>query len=272
MAMNRTGLVIALAVAAATGLLFGLYPRLDLAISAWFFDPLTQRFPVGRTTGGGVSWPALGRELAMGVVTALAVPAGVTLLLKLLKPGMRMLIPARAAVLLVTTLLLAPGLLTNVLLKEHWGRPRPIDVHEFAGGEAFVAWWDPRGGCLHNCSFVAGEGSGAFWALAPAALAPPQLRPLGYAAALGFGAATGALRIAFGGHFFSDVVFSGVFTFLIIWVVHGLLYRWPRTAIADAALEAAIGRRLQPIHTAFANFVSLLHALLRRINRRPRGV
>jgi lipid A 4'-phosphatase len=272
MAMNRTGLVIALAVAAATGLLFGLYPRLDLAISAWFFDPLTQRFPVGRTTGGGVSWPALGRELAMGVVTALAVPAGVTLLLKLLKPGMRMLIPARAAVLLVTTLLLAPGLLTNVLLKEHWGRPRPIDVHEFAGGEAFVAWWDPRGGCLHNCSFVAGEGSGAFWALAPAALAPPQLRPLAYAAALGFGAATGALRIAFGGHFFSDVVFSGVFTFLIIWVVHGLLYRWPRTAIADAALEAGIGRRLQPIHAAFANFVSLLHALLRRINRRPRGV
>jgi lipid A 4'-phosphatase len=272
MAMNRTGLVIALAVAAATGLLFGLYPRLDLAISAWFFDPLTQRFPVGRTTGGGVSWPALGRELAMGVVTALAVPAGVTLLLKVLKPGMRMLIPARAAVLLVTTLLLAPGLLTNVLLKEHWGRPRPIDVHEFAGGEAFVAWWDPRGGCLHNCSFVAGEGSGAFWALAPAALAPPQLRPLAYAAALGFGAATGALRIAFGGHFFSDVVFSGVFTFLIIWVVHGLLYRWPRTAIADAALEAGIGRRLQPIHAAFANFVSLLHALLRRINRRPRGV
>jgi lipid A 4'-phosphatase len=272
MAMNRTGLVIALAVAAATGLLFGLYPRLDLAISAWFFDPLTQRFPVGRTTGGGVSWPALGRELAMGVVTALAVPAGVTLLLKLLKPGMRMLIPARAAVLLVTTLLLAPGLLTNVLLKEHWGRPRPIDVHEFAGSEAFVAWWDPRGGCLHNCSFVAGEGSGAFWALAPAALAPPQLRPLAYAAALGFGAATGALRIAFGGHFFSDVVFSGVFTFLIIWVVHGLLYRWPRTAIADAALEAGIGRRLQPIHAAFANFVSLLHALLRRINRRPRGV
>ena len=270
--MNRTGLVFALVVAAATGLLFGLYPRLDIDISAWFFDPVTQGFPAGRTTGSGVSWPAWGREFAMWVVTALAVPAGVTLLGKLLRPGMRMLIPARAAVLLLTTLLLAPGLLTNVLLKEHWGRPRPIDVREFTGRQTFVAWWDPRGGCLHNCSFVAGEGAGAFWALAPAALAPPQWRPLAYGAALGFGAATGTLRIAFGGHFFSDVVFSGVFTFLIIWVIHGLLYRWPGAAISEAALEAAIGRTLQPIHAASANLVSLLHALLRRISRRPRGV
>ena len=145
-------------------------------------------------------------------------------------------------------------------------------MREFAGRETFVAWWDPRGGCLHNCSFVAGEGAGAFWALAPAALAPPQWRPLAYGAALGFGAATGTLRIAFGGHFFSDVVFSGVFTFLIIWVIHGLLYRWPGAAISEAALEAAIGRTLQPIHAASANLVSLLHALLRRISRRPSGV
>jgi lipid A 4'-phosphatase len=269
--MNRTGLLIALAVAAATGLLFGLYPRLDVDISAFFFDPVTQRFPAGRTTGNGVSWPALGRELAMWVVAALAAPAGFTLLIKVLRPGMRMLIPARAAVLLVMTLVLAPGLLTNVLFKEHWGRPRPIDVREFAGGETFVAWWDPRGGCLHNCSFVAGEGAGAFWTLAPATLAPPPLRPLAYAAALGFGAATGTLRMAFGGHFFSDVVFAGVFTFLIIWVVHGLFSRWPRPAISDAALEAAIGRTLQPIHAGFANLVSFLHALVRRISR-PSGV
>jgi lipid A 4'-phosphatase len=268
--MNRTGLVIALAVAAATGLLFGLYPRLDIDVSAWFFDPQTKRFLAGQTPGG-VSWPGFGRALAMWVVTALAVPAGVTLLVKLLSPRTGMLIPARAAVLLMTTLLLAPGLVTNVILKEHWGRPRPIDVHEFAGGHAFVAWWDPRGSCLHNCSFVAGEGSGAFWTFAPAALAPAAVRPLAYAAAFGFGAATGTLRIAFGGHFFSDVVFSGVFTFLIIWVVHGLLYRWPRPAISDAALESAMERTVQPMHVALAHLVSFLGALLRRISRRPRG-
>jgi lipid A 4'-phosphatase len=269
--MNRTGLVITLAVAAATGLLFGLYPRLDIAVSAWFFDPQTKRFLAGQATGGGLSWPGFGRELAIWIVTALAVPAGVTLLVKLIRPGTRMLIPARAAVLLVTTLVLAPGLLTNVVLKEHWGRPRPIDVREFAGGQAFVAWWDPRGSCLHNCSFVAGEGSGAFWTFAPAALAPAPLRPLAYVTAFGFGAATGSLRIAFGGHFFSDVVFSGVFTFLIIWTVHGLLYRWSGPAISDEAVESAIERTFAPIHVGLARLVAFLQALLRRIGRRPRG-
>jgi lipid A 4'-phosphatase len=270
--MNRTGLVIALAIATATGLLFGLYPRLDIEISAWFFDPLTKGFLAGRPTAGSVNWPGFGRALAMWVVTALAAPAGIALLVKLIKPSTRMLIPARAAVLLVVTLLLAPGLLTNVVLKEHWGRPRPVDVHEFAGSDPFVAWWDPRGGCLHNCSFVAGEGSGAFWTLGPAALTPPQVRPLAYLAALGFGAATGALRIAFGGHFFSDVVFSGVFTFLIIWVFHGLLYRWPRPAISDDALETAIERTFQPIHVGVADLVSSLCARLRRLGRRPSGI
>lgn len=266
--MNRTGFVISLAIAAATGLMFGFYPRLDVDVSAWFFDPISKRFLAGQAAPGIASWPSFARELAMWMVAALAVPAGVTLLIKLIRPCMRMLIPARAAVLLVTTLLLAPGLLTNVVLKEHWGRPRPIDVREFAGSERFVAWWDPRGECLHNCSFVAGEGSGAFWALAPAALAPPQVRPLAYAAALAFGAATGTLRIAFGGHFFSDVAFSGVFTFLIIWVVHGLLYRWPKPAICEEALEAAIERLVQPLHIGVAQAMSSVRALLRR----PRGV
>ena len=36
--MNRTGLVIALAVAATVGLVFGLWPDLDLRLAAPFFD------------------------------------------------------------------------------------------------------------------------------------------------------------------------------------------------------------------------------------------
>ena len=37
--MNRTGLVIALAVAAVVGLVFGIWPDLDLKLAALFFDP-----------------------------------------------------------------------------------------------------------------------------------------------------------------------------------------------------------------------------------------
>jgi len=36
------------------------------------------------------------------------------------------------------------------------------------------------------------------------------------------------------------VVFAGVFTFLVIWLTHGLLYRWRATRISDAAVEQAI--------------------------------
>src|SRR4029453_4255950 len=124
------------------------------------------------------------------------------------------------------TLALAPGLVANMVFKEHWGRPRPIDLTEFGGDEHFRPWWDPRGDCDKNCSFVAGEPSGAFWTLAPAAVTPPAWRAPPYWAALPFAAWVGFVRIAGGGHFLSDVIFAGVFVFLVIWLMHGLIYRW----------------------------------------------
>ena len=68
------------------------------------------------------------------------------------------------------------------------------------------------------------------------------MRPLAYGAALAFGAGVGVLRIAAGAHFFSDVVFAGVFMYLLIWLVHGLIYRWPATRIDEAAAERRLTR------------------------------
>jgi membrane-associated phospholipid phosphatase len=182
-----------------------------------------------------------------------------------------MRVSGRAIVLLLASLALAPGLLVNVALKEHWDRPRPIAVREFNGPDRFVPWWDPRGECRHNCSFVAGEASGAFWTLAPAALAPAPVRIFAYAAAIAFGAAVGILRMAFGAHFFTDVAFAGVFTFLIVWTVHGALYRWRRTAIADATIERAIERVFMPPHAALLRFVARFSGRARRAGPRPGG-
>ena len=88
------------------------------------------------------------------------------------------------------TLALGSGIIANVIFKDHWGQFRPISVTEFGGADRFTPWWDPRGECSGNCSFVAGEPAGTFWTLAPAALAPPQWRLLAYSAALAFGAWT----------------------------------------------------------------------------------
>ena len=156
-------------------------------------------------------------------------------------PRTRMLISGRAIVFLISTMLLAPGLVTNVVLKDHWGRPRPIDVTQFGGDQHFVAWWDPRGDCPSNCSFVSGDVSTTAWTFAPAALAPPQYRALAYGAALALTVLMAAIRIMAGGHFPSDTIFAGVFTFLIVWLAYAVIYRW-RTRLDDKQIESGLER------------------------------
>jgi len=241
--MNRTGLFAALGLAAVVGVIFGLFPQLDLMISAPFNAMVENSINFYTRAYSPLM---LARDFGLWVGVAVIVPVLAALALKLLLPRRRLLISGRAVVFLVTTLALGPGLLTNVILKDHWGRPRPIDVTQFDGDQHFVAWWDPRGDCPGNCSFVSGDVSGAFWTIAPAALVPLPWRGLAYGAALALGTGMAALRIMAGGHFFTDTVFAGVFTFLIIWVVHGLIYRWPRTRFTDEGVDRAIERVARP--------------------------
>jgi lipid A 4'-phosphatase len=245
--MTRKGLGIAVVIAAAVGLLFGLWPELDLKISALFFDPRLENLWVG------ITYPLwLTRTGATWLTALIAAPAFVAIALKLFFPRRPSLLPGRAVILMIAALALGPGLLANGILKDKWGRPRPIDVTVFGGADPFVPWWNPRGPCPKNCSFIAGEPSGAFWTLAPAVIAPPPWRALAIGAALAFGTTVGLLRMAAGGHFFSDVVFAGVFTFLIIWMVHGLLYRWRATRVTDETVERIPEILMLPIQRAAA--------------------
>lgn len=221
--MNRLGLVIALAIAVVVGVVFAVWPRLDIDISALFFDPRTHQFQLN-----AVHWSDRIRSVARWLIAILAAPPVITVIGNYFMPRRRILMDRRVALFLVATLALGPGLITNIILKDHWGRERPIDVAEFAGAGRFTPWWDPRGSCPNNCSFVAGEPAGAFWTLAPAALVPPQWRALAYAGALAFGTGIGALRIAGGGHFFTDVVFAGVIMYVLTWISHRLILRPPR--------------------------------------------
>ena len=255
--MNRTGLAIALGVAIVVGVLFGVYPQLDLAISAFFYDPHAGLFKVYVQP-----WVLHARDAARYLVALIVAPAFLAVLGKLLLPRRRMLVRGRAALFLILTLALGPGVLTNAVLKNDWGRARPIDVKVLGGTDRFTPWWDPFGDCPANCSFVAGEASGAFWTLAPAALAPPQWRVAAYAGALTFGAAVGLLRIAAGGHFFTDVVFAGVFTFLLIWLVHGMIFRWPAKWLTDDTVERLLVKAGEALR-------AILAAMLPRRSGKP---
>jgi lipid A 4'-phosphatase len=251
--MNRIGLAVALAIGALVGIVFGVYPQLDLDLAALFYDPTTHGFSTF-----GADWVVHARDAATALITLLVAPAVFAVVGKLIAPRRRMLIPGRAALFLIVTLALGPFVLANVILKDHWARMRPTDVTQFGGSERFTPWWDPRGPCQDNCSFIAGEPSGAFWTFAPAALAPPQWRPLAYAGVLVFGAATGALRMAGGAHFFSDIAFAGVFMFLVVWTFHGLIYRWRGMRLTDEAVE-------RPLERAGRSLCEGLAALARRI-------
>lgn len=245
--MNRWSLAIALVTAVVVGVVFAVYPRLDLGISAFFYNRQANLFDANVQP-----WVQNTRAAARILIALLAAPACFAVLGKLILPRRRMLISGRAALFVIITLALGPGLLTNVVLKDYWGRARPIDVTEFGGAYRFTPWWDPRGDCPENCSFIAGEASGAFWTLAPAALAPPQWRALAYAGALAFSVAISLLRIAGGGHFFTDVVFAGVFTFLLIWATHGLLFRWAATPLTDEAVQRRLAQGGEAMRAAVA--------------------
>jgi lipid A 4'-phosphatase len=235
--MNRTGLFIALALASVIALLFGIYPELDLKLAALFYDATSKSFPLKLNT-----LAAIARDGAMWIAWALAAPAIVALLAKLVRPNRPLLISGRAMVFLLVTLTLSAGVLTNLTFKSYWARPRPVVVTQFNGPDQFVPWWDPRGSCGRNCSFFSGEGATAFWTYAPAALAPPAWRPLAYAAATLFGVTTSVLRMAFGGHFFTDVAAAGLVTFIVVWLAYALIYRWPSTRLSDQGVEAALTR------------------------------
>jgi len=248
--MNRLGLIVALAIAAVAGLVFGVYPALDLRIAHHFYEVVDSANNV-------FAWRLypplmLARNAGLWIGTILIAPAVIALVIKFVLPKRKLLMSGRAIIFLIATLALGPGLLVNVVLKDHWGRPRPIDVTQFGGNEHFVPWWNPHGDCPGNCSFVSGDVSGAFWTIAPAALAPPQWRALAYGAALALGTAMAVVRMMAGAHFPSDTIFAGVFTFLIIWAAYAVIFRWPRTRLTDEDVEAAIERVALPIHDFIA--------------------
>jgi lipid A 4'-phosphatase len=219
-----------------TGIVFAVAPGLDLAVAS-FFNDISIRTTMPRV------YRRIDRARSLEpLVTTLAVaPAIVVIVVKMFWPKRPTLIPGRAALFLILTLVLGPGLLVNAVLKDHWSRPRPGMVTEFGGPLAFKPWWDPRGACAKNCSFVSGETSSATWLAAPAMLVPPPWRYVALGGVAIYAASIAFMRLLLGGHFLSDVIFSAIFTGLVIWAVHGWLFRW-RTRPSDQAIDGSLAR------------------------------
>ena len=131
-----------------------------------------------------------------------------------------------------------PGLLVNVLLKDNFHRPRPSSVEEFGGSMAYAPPFDISGACEHNCSFVAGDPATGFALLALALLLPAPWRARAAVAAIVLGAALGLMRMLQGGHFLSDVIFSGIVVSATALALHAAMFT------ADGAPRGRWGRQL----------------------------
>ena len=88
--MNRTGLFVALSLALVIGLLFGIYPELDLKLAALFYDAAAKSFPLKLN-----ALAAIARDGAMWIAWGLALPAIVALVIKLARPDKPLLISGR---------------------------------------------------------------------------------------------------------------------------------------------------------------------------------
>jgi membrane-associated phospholipid phosphatase len=88
--------------------------------------------------------------------------------------------------------------------------------------------------------------------VAPAVLAPPSWRYVALGVAGLYGAAFALIRLLAGGHFLSDVIFAAIFTGLMIWIVHGLVFRWPATRAEECTLNAVLAKFGRAIARPFA--------------------
>jgi lipid A 4'-phosphatase len=109
-----------------------------------------------------------------------------------------------------------PGIVANLLFKDHWGRARPSQIVEFGGTKRFTPPLLRTDQCDRNCSFISGEASNIFiLGYAAAFLAAPARRSQIMLAAIAAGSFAGLIRVGGGGHFLSDVIFAGIFMLLI---------------------------------------------------------
>ena len=199
-------------------------PRLDLAVSGFFYTP-----------GSGFQMAGTAVErLFYYSVPALLISVNLALiglwLYNRLKRRALLGFDGRKLAFLLCLLILVPGLIVNQVLKEHWGRARPVNITEFGGTLAFTPAFVLSD--QHGRAFSSGHAAAAFYLTAVAATLFGR-RSAWTIAALGYAIVVGLARIAAGGHFLSDVITSGLLVLIGYLALNELFVRRQGAAAAE---------------------------------------
>ncbi|HMK35128.1 MAG TPA: phosphatase PAP2 family protein [Desulfomonilaceae bacterium] len=135
---------------------------------------------------------------------------------------------ARPCLVVILTVAIGPGVLVNGFLKEYWGRPRPADIQAFGGNSEYRKVWQP-GGPGSGKSFTCGHCAMAFSVVSGAAFY--RLHP-GFAAGcaaigLSYGLIMSIGRMAQGGHFPTDALWSASIVLMVLAWLYYLVLRIP---------------------------------------------
>lgn len=202
--------VLAAAAVLAISVYFLAFPGVDIAVSRLFYRPEAGFFMAGDPLLKALrkSSTLVLALLLLGVIGRLAWRA---------LRGRSIGAAARRTVFVLAALALGPGLVVNLLLKGLWGRARPIQIDQFGGDAVFTPVWVVSDACQTNCSFVSGEGSSAAWMVGVLlVVTPARWRPTVLPLGLAYAFALSMNRLAFGGHFLSDILLSWALTALVM--------------------------------------------------------
>ncbi len=209
-----------------TSLLWIVYPQIDLETSALFYLP-SEGFYLK-----GVWWETL---LYRSVAVLLIIFNAGALFLALYNYRYKKnLAGFNGRKVLYTLLVLGvgSGLFVNALLKEHWGRARPVQITEFGGNRHFTPAFVPSD--QQGNSFSCGHASGAF-ALMAFAFLTERRRRVWIALALSYGVLVSYARLAAGGHFLSDIVVSFFIMFLISKLLYFYMFKKEKTLLTQSS-------------------------------------
>lgn len=185
--------------------------EMDIKISGWFFDHATRTFESNSFFDFITTWGVLPAQIV-------AVVAALVLMCSYAFSSCGFL--RKGALLCVLPMVFGAGLIVHPLLKDHWGRPRPRQVETFGGTENFRPFYSPNFTLhSHHKSFPCGHCTMGFYfyvlIFLGCRLNRPYIRALGWVLTLFLGISLSLARIAQGGHFFSDTLFTA----LILWGV-----------------------------------------------------
>lgn len=155
---------------------------------------------------------------AFTFATIVAVGALITVALGYLMPSLKQW--RRPALYIFLVIILGPVLVVNLVFKDHWGRPRPVHISEFGGRHHYIP--PLQIGDTDEKSFPCGHCSVGFAFFALYFLSRKN-KPFYFTLTIIIGLTLGLTRMSAGGHFISDILWSGYLVFLVAWLTY---YGW----------------------------------------------